>query len=766
MPQPTSIVVYAAGAVSALGLSLQRHVGMVRAELAGGRALPMLLRGGESLRAGFVEDDALPSLLSGAPQRAADGQPLEGRLLRLAASAVREAAAAAPGAVPLYVAVPPPAGALPHQRQAAWLDGLWTQTEGAFCRADSRLYEGGASTFFSALAAAVAYVEGHHACVLVGAVDSANDGARLRHLDAAGRLARPTAADGVVPGEGACFLLLGPDVRMSSGPKPWARLGPIGLGEEPGHRDSGRPNLSVGLTCAFATALGPVPGQAPQGGVAALLASDDGSMAHAQEGAVACLRHAAQFGTGANVQRQVGYTGDAGVALPALQLATAAVHLRQGILSGPALLWTVDDDPGRGAVLLHALGVGKLSLASDAGALARAKAPPVAQAWMHRVDDTVATDAADLYLRWRAVARRGDFDDPVRRRIEERLEGALALLSCGVGRVSERHTHAQKGTQACNYGELRAVLAAGDAARVVDTLAAADLSREASRRAAVDALVHGWRPELTEELLSFFAAAPERTGILARVTSRLTLREARPWLLRELQPGGAPRHRAAVVRALAAVAGPEDRGALLLQLSRRSAPVRRAAALGLLRLGLRDEVWARRESTALGAWAHVLDGRDSRYASLLALDGRTSSRPQQTLALGAFGSPLAVPTLLERLASVQLRRHAEAALYLLTGARGQQADGWRGWWRVHRERFQVALRYRLGRPIDVHALLAALRDTSSPAVLRRVAGLELAIQGGLLCPLDRFLLVSQWKERLAFAKRHICASKSLTNLYR
>ena len=115
------------------------------------------------------------------------------------------------------------------------------------------LFRQGRSAFFFALQAALeAIAEGRHAAALVGAVDSLCAPATLRRLDAAQRLIGASPRGGVIPGEGAGFVLIerAYPARVSNRVASAAVVA-VATGHETHHFLQDEPNRADGLTAVF-----------------------------------------------------------------------------------------------------------------------------------------------------------------------------------------------------------------------------------------------------------------------------------------------------------------------------------------------------------------------------------------------------------------------------------------------------------------------------------------------------------------------------------
>ncbi|MCY1072971.1 beta-ketoacyl synthase N-terminal-like domain-containing protein [Archangium lansingense] len=111
----------------------------------------------------------------------------------------------------------------------------------------------GRAGFFVALARAMELLlSGHARRVVVGAVDSLCDPGSLEHLLARRRLLCSSAREGILPGEGAGFVLLArASAPRRDGPRAQGRIHALALAKEPRHRLQTEPSLAEGLTSVF-----------------------------------------------------------------------------------------------------------------------------------------------------------------------------------------------------------------------------------------------------------------------------------------------------------------------------------------------------------------------------------------------------------------------------------------------------------------------------------------------------------------------------------
>lgn len=136
------------------------------------------------------------------------------RMLRLARVAVRQAwaplaAAPLPGDIPLLLSVPPKRPGFELEQRDRLLEGLFADLPFAAHEELSGLYDTGHEGGISTLARArVLLQEGQVSACIVGGCDSHVDIELLHWLEHERRLKSADAPSGIIPGEGAGFLLL------------------------------------------------------------------------------------------------------------------------------------------------------------------------------------------------------------------------------------------------------------------------------------------------------------------------------------------------------------------------------------------------------------------------------------------------------------------------------------------------------------------------------------------------------------------------------
>lgn len=190
--------------------------------------------------------------------------------------------------------------------------------------------------------------------VLVGGVDSYKDIDTVQWLDATERLKRKGRPYGLIPGEGAGFLLL---CRATTAARqalsPLARLDGTGRATEPNPWYSGAPSCAKGLTDAFHQTFADRDPQ--QTAVTAVWSDLNGESWRAEEWSLAYLRTTPYQPEPLNHIHPADCWGDLGAASGAALAVLAAYHLsRDANPYAGALVWTASGDlPCRAACLLR-----------------------------------------------------------------------------------------------------------------------------------------------------------------------------------------------------------------------------------------------------------------------------------------------------------------------------------------------------------------------------------------------------------------------------
>ncbi|MFY2564024.1 beta-ketoacyl synthase N-terminal-like domain-containing protein [Corallococcus terminator] len=243
-PRTEAVAVLGLGLCTPLGLTahttlVEMAAGTVRFFLTG-----VLDSTGEPVRASLLtllearcsRTERVVALAATALQECLDGVHLDGR-----------------EALPLFIALPTN-GSGAEVEQARVLDALAkVASPYRIHLAEEGLCHEGRAGFFSALALAMEALQaGRARQVLVGAADSLCDPVSLKQLLGMHRLRCSTVRDGIIPGEGAGFVLL---TRASTaryrGLRPQGHILAATVAKEPRPMTCGKPSLAEGLSTAF-----------------------------------------------------------------------------------------------------------------------------------------------------------------------------------------------------------------------------------------------------------------------------------------------------------------------------------------------------------------------------------------------------------------------------------------------------------------------------------------------------------------------------------
>jgi 3-oxoacyl-[acyl-carrier-protein] synthase-1 len=184
--------------------------------------------------------------------------------------------------------------------------------------------------------------------VLVGGVDTHLDLRVLDNLDIEQRLLGDHVSDGLIPGEGAGFLVLS---RQTTAPKPPATfIAGVGLASDPGHRYAEAPARGEGLWNAMNALFSATPLGNLQ--IQSTLAGLNGENFSAKEWGVARLRHGACFAAGGRFEHPADCYGDVGAATGGVLTALAHTALTHRHREGPMLVWASSDHEERGCTIV------------------------------------------------------------------------------------------------------------------------------------------------------------------------------------------------------------------------------------------------------------------------------------------------------------------------------------------------------------------------------------------------------------------------------
>ncbi len=231
--------------------------------------------------------------------------------------------------LPLLLALPEPRSGSPFEL-ATILEAL--QSASAPVRIESSegtVFHEGRAGFFHALSQASRLLRTRKfPWVLVGGVDSMCDIGSLAYHSRNGRTLGPSTRDGILPGEGAGFFLLGyhvPSSKRATSPLGW--IVSCALSHEPHSFLQLSPNLAEGLTAAFQQ-LSAHPAAGTRR-VNHVLSCQTGESFWAQEFNYAYLRNAQLMPEPLTLSLIADRLGDTGAAAGAIQLGSALHQLKK-----------------------------------------------------------------------------------------------------------------------------------------------------------------------------------------------------------------------------------------------------------------------------------------------------------------------------------------------------------------------------------------------------------------------------------------------------
>jgi 3-oxoacyl-[acyl-carrier-protein] synthase-1 len=287
--------------------------------------------------------------------------PRSERIVQLASTALQECLEEVPfeksQRLPLLLALPSP-GSGASIEEARLLEALErTATPHLLHMEASGLHREGRAGFFMALAQAeVAIRTGRARRVLVGAVDSRCDPVSLRLLAGQQRLLSSTVRDGILPGEGAGFVLLTRTSPAGRQELPClGRILAVALAKEPRPMTRREPSGAEGLTEAFHHLRNhPIAGTRR---VVRVLSCQTGETYWGHEFNRAYLRNAALMPEPLLVELVAETLGDAGASSGVIQVGQA-LHLLRDIeaergLAPRALVYGCSDDGPLGACIVE-----------------------------------------------------------------------------------------------------------------------------------------------------------------------------------------------------------------------------------------------------------------------------------------------------------------------------------------------------------------------------------------------------------------------------
>ncbi|MBP8137606.1 MAG: hypothetical protein KAY61_05325 [Candidatus Eisenbacteria bacterium] len=349
-----AVVITGVGVLTGLGQTAQSHAAMRAGFARITEWEDLLLMGPDE------EWDPPTPMRASAAAIAWAGVPPRERLVTVALPALDEALASAQLTakdwkdVSLHLALRAPvAPATIESFGAGVVEDLHVRGGLAKAAATRVVARGHASGALAIQRAAAEVASGERKFAVVGAVDGFSDMADLERLDKTFRLRSERAADGYMPGEAAVFLVLEEaGAAKMRGATALARIGAIGLAEEPHPLGDTTPTKAEGLCEAIRAALGTKrPAAKPW-----LLSDQNGERHRAKEWALALVRLDALVGGEHELWFPAQSFGDAGVASVPLAAAMACEAFARELAPAPAaLLLSSSDGPERAAMLLHAV---------------------------------------------------------------------------------------------------------------------------------------------------------------------------------------------------------------------------------------------------------------------------------------------------------------------------------------------------------------------------------------------------------------------------
>lgn len=188
---------------------------------------------------------------------------------------------------------------------------------------------GRAGVFVALHAALDALSCGACSVALVGGFDSCVDPLTLRALVDANRLLGRRNPDGLLPGEGAAFMVL-TNLSATSVSPPLARLSDCALAGEPNQREEGAPNGADGLTRVFSELRSRRPGR-----VDVVISAQTGEGAYQRAFSYAYLRNATLMPEPLRQVTLGALLGDTGAAAGAMALITAVAGMLPALPGRP-----------------------------------------------------------------------------------------------------------------------------------------------------------------------------------------------------------------------------------------------------------------------------------------------------------------------------------------------------------------------------------------------------------------------------------------------
>ncbi len=223
----------------------------------------------------------------------------------------------------------------------------------------SSVLKNGAASVLKGLEAGRKYLlEGTVRMVLLGGVDSYINEDDFERLQSAGRLKAEDNSQGMIPGEGASFVVLSTDPNRHK-PNFFALVRGIGLGEEKNAAVSKLYSVGVGMFDALSVALSD--GKLSEAELSFIVSNSNGERYHAWEAMIIRPRFYRTRRSFLPILHPAMSVGDLGAASAALTLLVAANSISKGYAPGPlgirqiAMCEIVSEGSGRGACVVESL---------------------------------------------------------------------------------------------------------------------------------------------------------------------------------------------------------------------------------------------------------------------------------------------------------------------------------------------------------------------------------------------------------------------------
>lgn len=350
---PADVVIVGISMMTALGVDTVQTAANVRAGLSGLGELPWLDKSFQPFVGAFLPDDILDPL----NDKTAKARALtfrEDRVLRLAGTALHDVVTGIRGRIPplpLFLGLPETDQTF-RLNEKEWLAFLQGQSGVAIALSQSSvLLKGRAAGMLAVKSACDALSSAKVETVIAGGADTFKDLYTLGTLDMESRVSSTQNRDGLIPGEGAGFLML--TTRRNAQAKGWpvhATLLASAAGFEKGHLGSKEPYQGEGLFATFA-ALFAVPAASAKP-VQTVYASFNGENHWAKEWGVAAIRHKSHLAEDIQVEHPADCIGDTGAACGPLMIGMAASGIEQGYRREPAAVFASSDHGDRAAVVV------------------------------------------------------------------------------------------------------------------------------------------------------------------------------------------------------------------------------------------------------------------------------------------------------------------------------------------------------------------------------------------------------------------------------